>query len=128
MRSSRRSLVVSGLVVWLVALSVALTAPLGFRRDVRAQTPRPSPSSTTAQQADPSQQPPVFRGGANFVRVDAYVTEAGRPVSDLKAEDFEILEDGAAQSIQTFEHIVVRPAGPQASRVEPRSAQEANAM
>jgi VWFA-related protein len=73
------------------------------------------------------QQPP-FRSGANFVRVDVYPTSDGKAVQDLRAEDFEVLEDNVAQSIQTFEHVVVRPAGPQATRVEPKSIDQSLQM
>ena len=40
---------------------------------------------------------------------------------DLTAADFEVLEDNVPQAIETFEHIVVRPAGPQEERVDPGS-------
>ena len=58
------------------------------------------------------QKPPPFRVEANFVRVDAYPIKDGKPVLGLKAEDFEVYEDGALQKIDTFEHVVVRPADP----------------
>jgi VWFA-related protein len=70
---------------------------------------------------EPSQQPPIFRTEANFVRVDVYPTSGGRPVMDLRAEDFELLEDGKPQSIDTFEHVIVAPGGPQAARVDPNT-------
>jgi VWFA-related protein len=66
-------------------------------------------------------QPPTFRTEANFVRVDVYPTQGGKPVLDLRAEDFEVLEDGKPQAIQTFEHVVMSPAGPQSLRSEPNS-------
>src|SRR6188474_3011798 len=65
-----------------------------------------SPSSTGAQGATGSQgatdaqgaqgqPPPVFRAGVNFVRVDVIVTDkSGKPVGDLKVEDFEVTEAG----------------------------------
>ena len=73
---------------------------------------------------DPAQRPPTFRVEANFVRVDAYPLKDGKPVLDLKAQQFEVFEDGVAQKIETFEHVVVRPAGPQGERVEPSSQRE----
>src|SRR2546430_3299671 len=43
----------------------------------------------------PVQQPPVFRGGRTLVQVDAIVTDgSGRPMVDLAAADFEVLDDG----------------------------------
>ncbi len=70
------------------------------------------------------QQPPRFRTEANFVRVDVYATQAGRPLTDLRLEDFEVLEDGVAQAISTFERISVRAPGAQAPRAEPTSERE----
>jgi VWFA-related protein len=75
--------------------------------------------SAASQQQE--QQPQVFRTQANFVRVDAYPTHNGQPVLDLKAEEFEVLEDDKPQKIETFEHILISPAGPQAQRSEPGS-------
>lgn len=77
--------------------------------------------SGTTPPPQKEQQPPIFRSEANFVRVDAYPTRNGQPVLDLKAEDFDILEDGKPQSIQTFEHVVVSPAGPESQRSEPNT-------
>jgi VWFA-related protein len=74
--------------------------------------------ATTAPQ---DQRPRPFRTEANFVRVDAYPTRNGQPVLDLTAEEFEVLEDGKPQAIQSFEHVVVAPAGPQAQRSEPNN-------
>lgn len=40
-------------------------------------------------------QPPVFRGGTTVVQVDAIVTDpSGRPIDDLTAADFTVLDDG----------------------------------
>ncbi len=87
---------------------------------VAGQSQQPPPE----QPQDPAQQPPKFRVDANFVRVDAYPLRDGKPVLDLKAEHFEVFEDGVAQKLETFEHVVVRPAGPQGERVEPSSQRE----
>jgi len=63
-------------------------------------------ATLTAQQ--PAQ--PTFRAGANYVRVDMYATLDGQAVNDLKAEEIEVLEDGVAQKLEDFEHVLVRPA------------------
>ena len=49
------------------------------------------------------QRPPTFRTGTNLVRVDVSVLDKeGRPVRNLAAEDFELRENGAVQSISSF--------------------------
>ena len=79
--------------------------------------------------AQPQQPPrPVFRAGANFVRVDVYATKEGQAVTDLKAEDFEVLEDGVAQKVETFEHVRISTGGVPAARVEPRTILESREM
>ena len=52
------------------------------------------------------QQPPVFRGGTNQVRVDVTVLDRkGEPLTDLTKEDFEVREDGIPQAIDTIKLI-----------------------
>jgi VWFA-related protein len=77
-----------------------------------------------AQGQDQQQPVPRFRVEANFVRVDAYPVKDGKPVLGLKAEDFEVYEDGALQKIDTFEHVVVRPADP-GQQIDPGSQRAA---
>ncbi len=67
---------------------------------------------------------PTFRTDASYVRVDVYPTRNGLPVTDLRKEDFEVLEDKVSQNIDQFEHIVIRSAGPQDSRREPNTVAE----
>ena len=45
--------------------------------------------------------PQTFRSGAQAVEVDVRVTKDGRFVGDLRPADFEILEDGVPQKIQS---------------------------
>lgn len=90
-----------------------------------AQAAGPPPASSPPQ---PPQQPPRFRAETNLVRVDAFATRGGVPVQDLSAADFEILEDNTPQKIDSFEHIVVTPAGPQEALVEPSSVAAANQL
>ena len=89
--------------------------------------------SVVAQQGQPApvsegQEQPRFRGGANLVRLDAYVSIGGEPAMDLTAQDFEVLEDNVPQRVESFEYI--RPRGPaaQSERREPQSAAESRAM
>ena len=56
-----------------------------------------------AQTQPPQQPPPTFRAGASLVRVDVTVTDRhGEPVASLTADDFEVQEDGAPQTVETF--------------------------
>ncbi|MCU1385441.1 MAG: VWFA-related Acidobacterial domain protein [Acidobacteria bacterium] len=74
---------------------------LAFGTSGTAQQPPPPPAQTPP--ADPQAQPPVFRAGINYVRVDVIISDkAGNPVADLQPADFEVLEDGKPQKIDTF--------------------------
>ena len=69
-------------------------------------------SSPIAVQAPQQQQPPIFRGGTNIVRVDVTVTNRrGEPVNDLARDDFILTEDGAPQTIESCElvHVTGEP-------------------
>jgi VWFA-related protein len=72
-------------------------------------------------QQPPERQRPVFRAGALFVRVDVYPAQRGSPVDGLKAADFELLEDGKRQSIETLEFINSPMWTPNADRRDPNS-------
>lgn len=67
----------------------------------------------------------VFRAGAHYVRVDAYPVRDGRPLTDLTAADFEVLEDGKPQTIETFEFVEHAGRTPQAARSDPNSQRDA---
>jgi VWFA-related protein len=86
-----------------------------------AVTPSAQEPATRAEQ-------PRFRAGANLVRLDAYVSQKGEAVADLTANDFEVLEDGVPQRVESFEFIRARGPVSQAARVEPRTVAESRAM
>src|SRR5258708_12997465 len=72
--------------------------------------------------SDPAQQPPVFRTGINFVRVDVIISDkAGNPVSDLTAADFEVVEDNKPQKIETFKLVKLYAGLSDAVREPPRA-------
>jgi len=56
------------------------------------------------------QAPPVIRVEVNLRQVDVVVNDAkGRSVSDLRPDDFTILENGKAQQVTNFSWIEVAP-------------------
>lgn len=53
-----------------------------------------------------AQSPPVFRTGVEVVEIAVLARDGdGRLVGDLAREDFQVIEDGAPQSIVAFEHV-----------------------
>jgi VWFA-related protein len=71
---------------------------------------------------DPQLEP--FRTEVNYIRVDMYPTADGKPVTDLRREEIELLDEGAPQMIDRFEHVLVRSARPQTTRREPATIAE----
>ena len=57
----------------------------------------------------------VVRVTTALVQVDVVVTKDGKQVTDLKAEDFEILEDGRRQQITNFTYVSINSAASSAS-------------
>ena len=84
---------------WLLLLSIAL--------NLQGQEPRPSPTPTAPvkQETRAEQDPEVVRITTNLVQVDIVVTKDGKQITDLKPDDFEILEDGRAQPITSFAYV-----------------------
>ena len=89
-----------GVGPWLVALAAAVCCAVGLG----AQQDAPAPVQEPPQ--------PVFRAGVNLVRVDVIVTDDdGEPVTNLTADDFELLEDGRLQTIEQFRLVDATGAG-----------------
>jgi VWFA-related protein len=105
----------TGLSILATRLALVVAAAISLSAQQRAHEPP----------GEQREQPPTFRVEANYVRVDAYPMRDGRPVTDLRLEDFELLENGVRQEISAFEHVVITPAGPQSLRRDPGSVQEA---
>src|SRR5262245_53348069 len=95
---------------------VVFMALVAEREPWAGQAPQAGPQPTTQ-----AQQRPVFRGGTHFVRVDAYPLQDGKIVEGLKPEDFEILEDGKRQAIESFDFIRFDTYTPEAERRDPVS-------
>ena len=82
------------------------------------------PAMVIAQQPAQDEQLPRFRAGANLVRVDTYISKDGAPITDLKAEDFEVFEDDKPQKLEGFELIRARGPVPQSERVDPTTVRD----
>ena len=104
-----------------IIAAVALVVPGDAARQSGAgggqqQTTLPPP-------ADQPQNPPapVFRTGISFVRVDVIVSDkSGNTVVDLKQGDFEVVEDGKPQTVETFKLIKLDGGAAPASDGPPR--------
>lgn len=107
-RFRRAAIVLTALVL------LAGAAPDGQTPQAPAPPQSPAAPAAGAQAATPpADDQPVFRAGINFVRVDAIVTDRqGNPVTDLKAEDFEVFEDDERQQVETFRFVKVDTAAP----------------
>ncbi|CAN5785530.1 hypothetical protein BH18ACI5_BH18ACI5_25000 [soil metagenome] len=83
-----------------------------------------------AQGAAAPQDPqrPTFRSGANLVRVDAYPTKDGQIIEGLAAEDFDVLEDGVPQKIDTFQFVRYDQNTAAGERRDPNSQRDAFAL
>ena len=75
---------------------------------------------------DPQRPTPTFRTGAHYVRVDAYPTRDGKPILGLTQNDFELLEDGKVQAIDTLEFIDHPEFTPLMKRRDPNSQRDAS--
>ncbi len=88
------------------SLAFALTLCLLFNA-FGQQPQQPTPASQTP----PDDEDEVVRITSNLVQMDAIVTDKqGRHVTDLRAEDFEISEDGRKRDITEFSYIATVPA------------------
>jgi VWFA-related protein len=98
------------------------------------QPSQPAPAASGQQPAAEPPQPPTFRGGINFVRVDVTASARdGTIITDLKAEDFEVTEDGKPQKIETFRFIELdggllqNPGGPPPRQIRTDADEEVEA-
>jgi VWFA-related protein len=103
--------------IFLIIALISQLSLSGFSQS-KQQKSSPQPQSTN-QQAKPPYEDDVVRISTNLVQVDPIVTDSkGKQVTDLRAEEVQILEDGKPQRITNFSYIELdaaetsRPAGP----------------
>ena len=72
-----------------------------------------STASLTAQTSPPVQSPQVFRARTTVIPIDVRVLDRnGRPIKDLTAADFTVLENGRPQKVDYFSSLQLTPAEP----------------
>src|SRR5678815_4130501 len=103
------------LSVWLFAVVLASGVVAANPGDQGAAPPTPQSTPQTA---------PVFRGGVNYVLVDAYPQKAGKIVEGLTAADFQVLEDGKPQTIDVVEFVRVEGRQPDSTFRDPNTLRE----
>jgi VWFA-related protein len=94
--------------------------------------PNAPAQGATTEAPNPDDPQTTFRAGINFVRVDVIITDRQRaPVTDLTQDDFEVLEDGRAQTIEQFRLVKVdgvpRPGDPPPRRIRSRDDEQQEA-
>ena len=86
-----------------ITAAASLLGLLGIAGHAQQQPAQPAPQQQTPP---PDPQQPVFRAGINFVRVDVIITDKnGNQIADLQPGDFDVIEDGKPQKIETFKLI-----------------------
>ena len=90
---------------FVTVLAIAGACAIVAAQGTSAPPPQTPPQQTP--QASPQQTPPpAFRTRVDSIFVDVTVTDKqGKPVTDLKPEDFEIREAGKLQTIESFRFI-----------------------
>ncbi|HET9269165.1 MAG TPA: VWA domain-containing protein [Vicinamibacterales bacterium] len=125
----------AGVALCVAAAAVVTQAQQGQQAQP-AQPAQPAGQAPTDQPAAPvipgQDAQPVFRGGINFVRVDVIATDGkGQHVTDLKQEEFEVLEDNQAQTVEQFRAIKVdgnpKPGDPPPREIRNRDDEETEA-
>jgi VWFA-related protein len=112
-----RPIGLAALVLWVVAPGVI---PGEAGRVV-------APSAFSALSAQ-AQDQPRFRAATTLVEVDAIVRyRNGQFVADLTPDDFEVLEDGAPQKVESFYVVAGPQAAPRGAPVAPAQAAAAPA-
>jgi len=111
-------------------MAVALTLAMSGRAEQPTQPPAGQQQQQQQQPPPPAgqpppdqpQQPPTFRTGINFVRVDVIVSDnkTGAQIADLKETDFDVTEDGKPQKIEAFRFIKLDGGVSEAIKEPPR--------
>ncbi len=78
-------------------------SPRSIALIIAALTSAMIPSASPGQNPPANQQPPAYKSGVTIVPLDVRVLDKdGRPITDLRQEEFRILENGVPQTIAHF--------------------------
>lgn len=104
-------------------LCIVLTATSGFALSQSNPSGTQQPETSRRGKEKPlSEKDDVVRISVTLVQVDAVVTDRqDKPITDLKASDFEIFEDGRPQRLTNFSYISAQPDSPAPPKTEARS-------
>src|SRR6266550_371067 len=117
-------------VVMKLSQVCAATLFLSFFTPGFAQQQPAIPKQSDKQTDSPpaQKQGDVVKIGVTLVQVDVAVTDRkGKPVTDLKAEDFEVYEDGHRRQITNFSYVTPEPFAIAAVPVAPIKPADKNA-
>ena len=83
-----------------VAISAAAIASVVLTVSAQQAPPQTPPPQTPQQQPEPPAQQPIFRVGADVIRLDVSVLDKDRkPIHGLTSEDFTVVEEGKPQRV-----------------------------
>jgi VWFA-related protein len=98
-----RSHILKSSLVICLALQLSI---LGFAQ--QTEPPKQKPTPPAAGQTPPASDEDVVRITTNLVQVDPVITDSkGNPVTDLRPEEVQILEDGKPQQITNFSYVAL---------------------
>lgn len=105
-------------VIWFCVIWFCAWLVLPWAAYAQSSSPPQRPAPEKAPAAYQSQS--VIRATTRLVVLDTVVTDdRGRPVSDLKSEDFTVLEDGRPQKIIGFRFLQAKPVTQTSAQLAP---------
>ena len=104
-----------------LSISIALIFSLLISTQAGQQTQPASQEPPAKEKQDALKKNDVVKISVTLVQVDVTVTDKkGKPVTDLRAEDFEISQDKRPQHITNFSYVTAQPVAAAADAVVAR--------
>src|SRR5688572_27833037 len=93
---------------FLISVLIFQLSLSGFAQQRDQQKPSPQVPQADRQQPKPQSDEDVVRISTNLVQVDPVITDSkGKQVTDLSADEVQILEDGKPQKITNFSYVAL---------------------